>query len=119
MRDLKITEPEILEVLLGGADPALEARVRQSLRLRPESGALYVQWAGVVPLLQGAVASLRQMNRRIGEHVMDRLSREDPVSAVLGAAPPPRRRARLLVPLALLLGLALLLLLAILLGAPG
>lgn len=95
-----ITEAEILDVLLGDADPRLEARVRQAVRHDPRLAILMEQWRGVIPPLRQAAAPLQALNARVREGVLRQLG-DQPLAAhflVDGAAfeddPRPRRRLR-------------------------
>lgn len=95
-----VTEAEIMDVLLGEAEAALEARVRQAVRHDPRAAALYAQWSRVIPAVQRGAEPLKAMNARVSGRVMARIARGpvcEPQYFISEAEldGPPRGRARL------------------------
>ena len=76
MNKRAVTEAEIIDVLLGDADPVLEAQVRQAVRHDPRVASLYVQWNRVIPAIQQSAAPFKGMNQRVRDRVMSRLGEE-------------------------------------------
>lgn len=79
MASRKVTEPEIVDVLLGGADPALEARVRQAVRQDLTAATRYAEWAGALPPLQHELAPIRVLGEEARQAVMAQLAADKAV----------------------------------------
>lgn len=73
MKEPRVTEPEIIDVLLGDADPVLEARVRQAVRQNLTVAAQYAKWAELIPAVKTSVAPVKAMRERVKQGVMGRL----------------------------------------------
>lgn len=67
----RVTEAEIIDVLMGGADAELEARVREAVRTDAQSAALYSEWSQNLTSLSGAAAPSRDLCSRISAGVME------------------------------------------------
>lgn len=74
----KITEAEIVDVLLGGADPQLAARVKDAIARDEKAAALYDEWARVLPLMRAQTAPARQLAASVQKRVHERLPYEYP-----------------------------------------
>lgn len=69
----RITEAEIIDVLMGGADAELEARVREAVRTDPQAAALYSEWSRTLPGIAAAAAPSKELCDRISAGVMESL----------------------------------------------
>ena len=83
MDSLKVTESEIIEVLLGEADGALETRVRQAVHADLKVADLYAQWAAVLPTIRQETDRVQAMGARVRQGVMERLRESDTINAPL------------------------------------
>ena len=80
-----ITESEVVDVLLGAADPVLEARVRRAMAEDPRVADMARQWSETTRIVRRDTASLKAMADRVRSRVMERLP-EARRAAALGPA---------------------------------
>lgn len=73
----KVTEADIIEVLLGDAETELEKHVLQAVEDNPKVAALYHSWKQTVAVVQEQTAPLKNHEDRVAQGVMTRLKEAD------------------------------------------
>ena len=103
MKPMKVTDREIVDVLLGHAEAAQEQRVRRAVQTDLKAAATYAAWSGTAEALRRGVSAEPAACQRIHDGVMARLRTPQPGDEALDLAlveswkrPPPPRRSVLL-----------------------
>lgn len=73
MKPPKVTEADIVAVLIGDADPQLESRVMQAVHLDLKIQALYTQWANQITFLRNEADTCRAGQSRVIAGVMEKI----------------------------------------------
>ena len=76
MNRKRTREAEILDVLLGGATPALEERVREAAQSDLAQAALYTQWSDTVEATRDPVSQANEMVISLSMRIHERLSED-------------------------------------------
>ncbi len=74
----KVTEAELVDVVLGGADRAQEERVLRAVAENPKLAALYDEWTRFIPIVREQVAPVKEMTARVQQRIHERLPFEFP-----------------------------------------
>jgi len=74
----KITEAEIVDVLMGGASPELVERVKAAMAADPHLAAKYDDWARFMPVIHKQTVPMREMVANVRQRVHERLPFEYP-----------------------------------------
>ncbi len=73
MKQGKVTESEILDVVLGGCDKDLEEQVHRSARTDMRSAGHFADWDGVANLTRDGMKQMREMSGRVHCEVLEQL----------------------------------------------
>lgn len=76
MKVERLNDREVVDVLLGDADPSLAARGRRAMRDDPSAAALRDEWSAILPTIERESAIARQASDRVRQAVMARLPEE-------------------------------------------
>ncbi len=75
---LKVTEAEIVDVLLGGADESVEARVMDAVSQDESAASVYRQWSEIIQVVRRESLSAQETVNRIREAVNRRVAHATP-----------------------------------------
>lgn len=75
-RRTRLKEEEIVDVLLGKAEPDLEARVKRIVTTDELDARIHARWDGTIEQARALAVPLREAVQRISRNVMDRIHEE-------------------------------------------
>lgn len=84
----RVTEAEIIDVLMGDADPVLEARVREAVRTDLKAAACYAEWTRTLLLVREGAGPAKEMSGRVVDGVMGRIRSAEVAEARAGRRDP-------------------------------
>ena len=86
MKPMKVTDREIVDVLLGHAEAAQEQRVRRAVQTDLKAAATYAEWSGTAEAVCRGLSDQQAASARIHDGVMARLRTPQPGDEALDLA---------------------------------